>query len=1330
MSVQTFVLENGEWVARTVSTFELMNQKISEEPKTPTSAQPRPPFHAVLTRTVVDSPIIRWVLPVQLRSARRNDVALISDHSVQICELGHDRQLKDIVKKNDFGSRIRNAVVMGSPQYSRKASEPAEDSGHVKTEDLEHPLLPPQLLILALERGVLVFLFLQKDGAGNWTWVSSTHKVPGKRLVYPGFHMAIDPSSTFLVLACPEDIFVVYRLEQMSVLEAKRSEPRPSFAPITGKVSRNVEGIIHKIEFLHPTQGHTSQVILLIILVQPEVSRLAVLEWNSWIGLKQTLKKDIKGYRLDEEYRMPLLVVPLKVRNAFLVVTERITATCSDILAGPPVFIQFGLASRDSTELHLGTREPLWTAWTRPIRHPPYHAKKDVIYLAREDGLINLLECGDESEIETSVSMGSVDCNIDTAFASLFHLFADVLVTGGDSGPGAVWNVEARQSLQRIGSIANWSPTVDFAMTNDLMNGTPRKQSANPGAVAPSSSGGEVPLRPDKVFACSGRGITGAIVEFRYGVQARIGLDLTYSSNIRHCWAVSNLGGSDDGFYLLLALLDGSTVLHLSSDLSEASEKDNDTVPYDLSSTTLAAQETSGAIVQVTVNYITIVTPSGYYQNLISDVIKDYVAVVADAAVWQDTVALAVHSGSTFKIVLLRIRDFQISLQHVFDVQGEVTCLAIQTYCGILFVVAGLQQGDDEPTLALYPTQPEHQCVAPNILKSDKDLIPPAFTAGIPVDKTSLGALTSIVCAREEVSGSQVVAMGTKNGYLVTTSIDNARPGDLCLKQHRFGASPCYVFSGEGVEGSDAVLVCCDAELAILRTAGIQRVWPTDGDRPSMPCPPINSVAPLHRQLLEYGKSTTILIAGPRIMITDLEHRPKPVPRYFPVGGSPVNIMYSSRLEALVTVVSKDGLPSLHFLDPVTGCDLSQPLGRRRVNGSYEYSDVDYIAGLGNADTRAVCMATWTYRYAGISGNWIVLALRRKQDESLLLIISAESENIPSQTGMSRRIRFWTKFDRKIRAGPISAVATDESGVFLCVGQDVQYHIIEDNKFKVLSRHELPSPASCMRVVDKRLHAFTTKHSLVVLDYKRHDELGYKEMARLHTDAISRNGLHSIEVGSPPRAITVLSDPMCGIHGLWAPPDPRFPLRLIFQAELQASVRRFARGFTRPPWVSDTYEPRFGCIDSGLAGSDILGLAIDGSIQHFSFLDQRAWRLLRFIQNMALVSSIIYTHPAAADSSDEEDQQNHYHEVDWYEPPYDDSGLKRQVDGDVLQRCLDRRALEKLFSKPLAMDRLRELLDEMDKEDVLLYLGEAPFQDDSYFELAYCILSYYLSPVL
>ncbi|KAI1765486.1 hypothetical protein GGR53DRAFT_465312 [Hypoxylon sp. FL1150] len=1316
MSLQTFVLENDEWVSRMVTADELMRESGSSSRKAGRSAPSKPPTCGVLTRTIVDSPVIRWVLPVQLRSSRYNDVALISDHSVQICELGRgrDRQLQDIVKKDDFGSRIRNAVVMGSPQYSRKASESTEDGIHVKSEDSDtkvldlgttapghrdvNSLLPPQLLILVLERGDLVFLFLQQ-GKGDsdscsWEWVPSTHKVPGQRLVYPGFHMAIDPSSTFLSLACAENLFIVYQLESMEALQAQYLQGGP-LEPIKKRVARSVKGIIHKIEFLHPTHGNEIQVILLIIMIQPEVSKLAVLEWDNRSDINQVFQQDIKGYRLDDDYRMPLLVVPLKVRNAFLVITERITATCSDILSGPPVFVQFALANREDTPLHHGTREPLWTAWTRPIRHPPYHDRKDVIYLAREDGLINFLECGDESEIDTSVSMGSVDCNIDTAFASLFHLFADVLVTGGDSGPGAVWNVEARQSLQRIGSIPNWSPTVDFTVTNDLTSRVVEEYSTDSSTIPLSNNRSVVPLRPDKVFACSGRGITGAITEFRYGIQARIGLDLTYSSNIKHSWAVSDFNeASEDGFYLLLALPNSSSVLHLSRDLSEVSEKDHDAVPYDLTSTTLAAQETSNEIVQVTTNYVTVVTPSGYSQNLLSEVINDYTAVVNDAAVHESAISLAVYSGSTFKIVLLSLHDSKVSVRHVFDVEGEITCLAIEKLGDDFVVLAGIRQGE-ESVLGIYPAGSEQQISAtPILLKLHLTGAIGSLDASNPADNDTFGALTSLVHLQGTSSGKQIIIAGTRNGDVFTIRLDPTQP-----------------------------------ELAILADEEIQRVWPTDGDRPTMSCPPINSVTPLHKILPEYENSTMVMIAGPRIMVTDLQRPPKPVPRYFPVGGTPVKILYYPRLEALVTVASKDGLPSLHFLDPVSGFDLSKPFERKKVSGSYEYHDVDYIAGLGNPDARAISLTTWTYRAGGIRGDWIVLAMRRKENEGLLLIISAESE-IASRPDMPRRIRFWTKFDRKIRDGPIWSVATDESGVFLCVGNHVEYHIIEDNRFKIVRLHELPSPASWMQVVNKRLHVFTTKHSLVVLDYQSapSSESG-EQMIRLHTDDTCRNSLHAIEAGTPPNAITMLSDPMCGIHGLWTPPEAERPLKLVFQAELQSSIRRFARGHTRALWGSHKNRPRFGCIKSGPVGSDILGLTIDGSIQHFSLLNEDAWRLLRFIQNLALTSPTICPHLSLLNLSRGDDYDYGDGESLGPEPRLSPKA-NMQVDGDILQRCVERRALGALVAKPQFMRRLRELLEPLDEEKALLVRREPPYQDMPCIELAYRILAYYLAPVL
>ncbi|KAI8960068.1 mono-functional DNA-alkylating methyl methanesulfonate N-term-domain-containing protein [Daldinia sp. FL1419] len=1297
MSLQTYVLENDEWVSRTVSADELMRENSTLHRKTARPSFSKPPTCGLLTRTVVESPVIRWVLPVQLRSARYNDVALIGDHCVQICELGRDRQLHDVVKKKDFGSRIRNAVVMGSPQYLRKAGEGNEDSTHIKTEDGNPDMvdmgttlpgfrdvntkLPPQILVLVLERGDLVFLFLQQGPDNSWVFFTSTQRIPAQRLVCPGFHMAIDPSSNFLVVACSDSLFIMFQLHSMEELQNQYLSKRP-FEPVKKKAARSVRGIIHKIEFLHPTHGNEIQVIMMIILVQPDISRLVIYEWDSSTDMLEGFMDEQFGYRLDNDYRMPLLVVPLKVRNAFLVITERITAACSNILGGSPVFVQFGLENGADTSLHHGTREPLWTAWTRPIRHPPYHDSKDVIYLAREDGFINFLECGDEFEIETSVSMGSVDCNIDTAFASLFHPFGDILVTGGDSGPGAVWNVQARQSPQRIGSIPNWSPVVDFTMAGSSRVAI-EETGEDPNSLSLDSNGDIIPPQQEKIFACSGRGMSGAITEFRYGVQARIGLDLTYPSNIRQCWAISDLNGmAEDGFFLILALPNETAVLHLTRDLAEASEKDHEAIPYDLSSPTLAVREADGGVVQITTNYVTIATPTGCSQSLISDAIGDHTANVAYAAVSANVLALAVYSGSKFRIALLSIVGIKVTLRKVFDIEGEVTCLTVEELAENLVVLAGIRQGEDS-ILAAYPAEIDKQIsVAPILLK----LRPDTTSRGL------FGALTSIVYLGER-SGKTVIVAGTRDGDVLTIRFSQSQPEDLVIYRNGLGVSPSHVYSGSVVGDSSSVLVCTDAELAIMtnyvidRQGGhfeeINRVWPTDGDRPSMHPPPIDSVASLFEQLPEYGKSTMVMIAGPRIMITELQSRPKLVPRYFPVHGTPIKVLYSRRLDALVTVVSKDGLPSLHFLDPATGHDLSRPLEREKLNEGYSYYGADYITGLGNPDTRATALTTWSYRAGNI----------KRDNEGVLLIISADRDDIPTRSDVPRRIRFWTKFDRKIRDGPIWSVATDEHGVFLCVGNCIQYHVIENNKFRVVRQYELPSPASWMQV-----------HSLVILDYQTAPSTGNGQMTRLHTDDMCRHGLHSIEIRTPLSPITMLSDPMCGVHGLWIPSENERSLSLVFQAELQGSVRRFGQGYTRVSWNSSKRKARYGCLQSGPSGSDIIGLTIDGSLQHFALLSEDAWRFLRFIQNLAMASPTICPHVSLDSATDGPDPE-----------PKANPKLNMQ------------RALEGLVSGH--MQRFRELLEPLDEDKYLSEYQRESYNDTAY-ELGYSILKYYLSPVL
>lgn len=166
---------------------------------------------------------------------------------------------------------------------------------------------------------------------------------------------------------------------------------------------------------------------------------------------------------------------------------------------------------------------------------------------------------------------------------------------------------------KRIGSLPNWSPTTDLVLISD----TSRHSKPDHKKLSKQSSLTEKTqnyiLAPDRVFACSGRGLSGAIVELRYGIQAKIGLDLSYPSPIKRCWVVPSFDSeSEAGFLMLLALPQSSALLHISHDLSEVVERVQNEVKFDLLSTTLAVHISKDTVIQITTAEATIVSPTSW----------------------------------------------------------------------------------------------------------------------------------------------------------------------------------------------------------------------------------------------------------------------------------------------------------------------------------------------------------------------------------------------------------------------------------------------------------------------------------------------------------------------------------------------------------------------------------------------------------------------------------------------------------------------------------------------------------------------------------------------
>lgn len=126
-------------------------------------------------------------------------------------------------------------------------------------------------------------------------------------------------------------------------------------------------------------------------------------------------------------------------------------------------------------------------------------------------------------------------------------------------------------------------------------------------------SSGPSLANPDAIYAAAGRNKEGSIVEFRYGLQANIGIELNLDAVIRKCFMFQdNALDPESGYHLLLSAAGRTALIAFDSHFSERDIGDDgqDQMLFDLSSPTLiAAPVYEGIILQVTEANIVFVSP-------------------------------------------------------------------------------------------------------------------------------------------------------------------------------------------------------------------------------------------------------------------------------------------------------------------------------------------------------------------------------------------------------------------------------------------------------------------------------------------------------------------------------------------------------------------------------------------------------------------------------------------------------------------------------------------------------------------------------------------------
>jgi hypothetical protein len=590
---------------------------------------------------------------------------------------------------------------------------------------------------------------------------------------------------------------------------------------------------------------------------------------------------------------------------------------------------------------------------------------------------------------------------------------------------------------------------------------------------------------------------------------------------------------------------------------------------------------------------------------------------------------------------------------------------------------------------------------------------------GFSPDTSSLiEGISSIVAIQD------TILLGTRSGEVIT--VKNIT-GSMSIGCEKFGMTTASLSCNYLTGANDpSVLVTCDNSLVSVnaprddnhRGGAAQlkklRVWPVDISKLEVPSPLVHYATAVNMPC-ENGITPVLMISGSRLLLAELHHEPGPVHRSIPVDGVPNRVFYCKSTQCLIAAVTRDNRPTLAFINPDTGEDIGLPTDKTGLAQ-------DYASGLGKLGDRILGLAEWNYKRDGNVWNWILVATKSGH----LVVISTSKTGATSEDGHPL-IRYWTRYRKELKEPIYSVIGYDE-GVIYCFGQTVQWEVLDvtDRKLKHLKTYKLDSPATSLRISNGKLVALTSRESLVVLDHLDGAGQSSTTTRLCHVDPWRRNGMHFIEVSGPQPeestgAIVLLADRECGVGGLWVPwQTPERECEVVLEAELGSSIRRFRRGRTRPVWEQWRGRPKYGRLVATVDDAEILGVSLNGGMYHFTLLGVAAWRLLRFIQNVAQGSEEVCPFRRRREHQDGSDEE--------LEPKMD-TGLEMHVDGDILQRCLEKRALERLVVSPGHVARLVELLGELDEGRYTVGFTDEG-DHERYFQLAYDVLEYYHQPVL
>ncbi|KAL1970685.1 hypothetical protein VTN77DRAFT_4329 [Rasamsonia byssochlamydoides] len=1198
MALQAVHLENGIWTTRHVGISELLERNRERRNDLPPKVDASKPKVGLLTQTVIPSPTIQLILPARLRSKRQNDVVFVGERSIQLREIVMGTYLEDVTIKSDFDANIVAAkairaypelpwdvqMKLGAHSGSPDHSSEAEDS------------LPSQLLVLTLDSKELVFLYYRTEASPkDGHFVHFRRPLPSDVSILERFgrHLAVDPRSRAIAVAAPADFFGIFAMKSPQELQSQMAEGKLS--PIAEERFFRVDGDILFMDFLFPEADDGDRIILLLLVAKDQHTLAVCYDWDSSESLRQARPR-VTTRKLPAEYRLPNIVVPLTKATSFMLITSSSMVVYRNVLdariKGPSSRYPIQYPERGSG------LSPLWTRWARPYRNWVYNQQHDDIYLCREDGWLFYLEIGSKGEIEHQSHLGQLGCDVDAAFDVIDFDFegGDLLLAAGNMGDGGLFIQRAREHPKCVQKFLNWSPVLDAVVV---------PLPSQNGSRTANTSG-------DRLYVCSasttGRG---AVVELRYGIEARIGLVIPLEdlSSSRYIWTMPDYVGG--GTYLLISDPVSSTLLYLPRDTGEEiyAMDDSDSA-LDFSSQTLAAgYTTTGIVVQVTDSSIHLSAPREPDLKFVFNYETGETVVAAAVHRKHGLVVTATRSLQAMRVHVGRISSANGSLQieavgQPVETSHEPVSVLVEDIESDVYVFIGTSDGH----LLSYRVEQEG---IPQLGDHAIDL------SGDDVSR-AIESIARVIVVKDNGQQSSTLFCGLRSGVLVPFSIKTGHGAAIDLTQgtpRRLGQT--VVRLSTNATSQDFALVTCGNgfwHLSHINNSDpldyvLQQIWITDQNNPSYVQRSVDVFTLIDAQPNPGPDSlagSLVCICDGQLLICTLDRLPRTVPRRIELPGSANRVTYSRHLRSLVVAYTTvemdnhaDAEPIKRYLRPhIEFIDLDN--SHSEVGSSQTAAATKHVSRpwrpCGAAGERITCILDWTPKRDGVEYHFIVIGTARRNQEDngrVIFLQTQRSAANPEQIECS--VKHIHRFE-----GPVRAIAPyGEFTLMVATGYDVVplEPKFSERRWARAARFRLTSPAVAITVRQSYLYVSTARESLVVL------QVVNDKLELYAHDGVKREGLSHYYIGGDAKLVLATSrgGTVSALSEIGVTESDKTISPAVAEAHLPLSVIRLSPCSAPSPLPSSTV---------------VYGTTMDGTVYRIMTLAEKEWRLLRFIQNL------------------------------------------------------------------------------------------------------------------